>query len=112
MPAARVTGGREWWRTPSEPVEIATSCEIESGTRHYQEGGAVEYRQLMAPVRETRKARESIRHQRRRAHAKATPDESIEVGAGNGGILIDPGRRPRWHEEMLVKECMREGERL
>ena len=40
--------------------------EVNSRTRHHQEGGAVEYRQLMA-VRETRKARESYYHQRRRA---------------------------------------------
>ncbi len=63
-------------------------------------------------VRETRKARESIYHQRRRAHAKATPDETSDFGARKGGILIAPGRRPRWQEEMLVKECLREGGRL
>ena len=37
----------------------------------------------------------------------ATPDETSDFGVRKGGILIAPGRRPRWHEEMLLNECLR-----
>ena len=57
-------------------------------------------------IRETRKARESIYHR----ESDTRRDESSDFRARKGGILIAPGRRPRWHEEMLVKECLRKAD--
>jgi hypothetical protein len=78
--------------------------EVNSRTRHHQEGGVPSSIDSSWPFeRPEKRARATTTS----GGVLATPDETSDFGVRKGGILIAPGRRPRWHEEMLLSECLR-----